>query len=171
MRHKKRNEKGINQRGHAKFRFAERYGVALNRKGYDEIIKMIQTGNSTKIAQISCRVTAHRVVYEGIVANVLYDRRRKELVTALPKDAVETGEYMSGPLFIVRLKAILSFIVMYKQEHGGNSPTIREIGDWMHIDSTSLVEYYLRSLEDKKYITRSSGVSRSIVVINPTFEE
>ncbi|HNZ01493.1 MAG TPA: transcriptional repressor LexA [Anaerolineaceae bacterium] len=53
------------------------------------------------------------------------------------------------------------------QEKRGYSPSIREIGDFIGVKSTSLVDYYLRQLEDMGYISRDGHVSRSICVLKP----
>ena len=53
------------------------------------------------------------------------------------------------------------------QEKRGYSPSIREIGDVIGVKSTSLVDYYLRQLEDMGYISRDGHVSRSICVLKP----
>jgi SOS-response transcriptional repressor LexA len=50
--------------------------------------------------------------------------------------------------------AVLFFIVKYKREHDGNSPTIREIMDDCKISSTSMVFWYLNQLENLGYIRR-----------------
>ena len=45
---------------------------------------------------------------------------------------------------------VYRFIVDYKQAHGGNSPSIREICRACDLSSTSLAYYYLGKLEDQK---------------------
>jgi SOS-response transcriptional repressor LexA len=49
---------------------------------------------------------------------------------------------------------IFGFIKAYKQDHDGNSPTIREIGEASGIASTSLVLFYLNKLEKQGLIRR-----------------
>lgn len=56
---------------------------------------------------------------------------------------------------------ILKFLSKYQGDHG-YSPSIREIGKFIGVDSTSLVDYYLNQLVDKGYIERDNRVSRSI---------
>jgi repressor LexA len=63
---------------------------------------------------------------------------------------------------------ILKFLGKYQGDHG-YSPSIREIGKFIGVDSTSLVDYYLNQLVDKGYIERDNRVSRSIRILkNPT---
>lgn len=64
-----------------------------------------------------------------------------------------------------RRKAIYEFIVDYKQDHDGNSPTVREIGEMLGIESTSMVVYYLRQLEELDLILVGSARSRAIQVV------
>ena len=52
----------------------------------------------------------------------------------------------------------------------GFSPSIRNIMDITEIDSTSLVRYYLKSLEAKGYIRRFETISRSIVILEKEAE-
>jgi repressor LexA len=59
---------------------------------------------------------------------------------------------------------ILQFLSEYQERHG-YSPSIREIGKHIGVDSTSLVDYYLNQLNEKGFIERDDRVSRSIRVI------
>lgn len=56
---------------------------------------------------------------------------------------------------------ILEFLSKY-QDKRGYSPSIREIGKYIGVDSTSLVDYYLNQLTEKGYIERDNRISRSI---------
>ena len=58
---------------------------------------------------------------------------------------------------------ILQFLSEYQDKHG-YSPSIREIGKHIGVDSTSLVDYYLDQLSEKGFIERDNRVSRSIRV-------
>lgn len=60
-----------------------------------------------------------------------------------------------------RHKRILVFLERYQEDYGF-PPSIREIGENTEISSTSVVNYYLNQLEEMKYITRQSNVSRGI---------
>jgi repressor LexA len=53
------------------------------------------------------------------------------------------------------------------QEKNGYSPSIREIGENIDVNSTSLVDYYLRQLVDQGYIERDEHISRSIRILKP----
>ncbi|MBX3086156.1 MAG: transcriptional repressor LexA [Anaerolineae bacterium] len=60
-----------------------------------------------------------------------------------------------------RQRAILHFIQHWVNEHG-YPPTIREIGEAVRINSTSVVNYNLNKLVKEGFITRSKEVSRGI---------
>lgn len=61
-------------------------------------------------------------------------------------------------------KAVLDFIITYKTNNDGNSPTMREISKGSGVKSTSNVDYILNQLEDGGFITRVSDSARSIIV-------
>ncbi len=63
-----------------------------------------------------------------------------------------------------RSKKILEFLVSYQEKHG-YPPSIREIGNHIHVESTSLVDYYLNQLQEAGYIERGGRISRSIRVL------
>lgn len=63
-----------------------------------------------------------------------------------------------------RHKKIMNFLVKFLDEVG-YSPSIRQIGRDIGVKSTSLVDYYLRQLEEMEYIARDPHVSRSIRVL------
>jgi repressor LexA len=60
---------------------------------------------------------------------------------------------------------ILAFIREFRAERG-YSPTIREIGAAVGIDSTSLVSYYLDQMQERGVIRRDKNIARSIVIVN-----
>ena len=71
------------------------------------------------------------------------------------------------------LRKVLRFIVDFKREHDGNSPTLREIGAGCGISSTSVVVHLLKRLEKIGKIEISGdNEARSIVVVGGkwTFE-
>jgi excisionase family DNA binding protein len=79
-----------------------------------------------------------------------------------PTVVYEAGPRTEKPLS-ERQRAILAFIVAYKEATQGHSPTIREIGQAVDISSTSLVNYYLNQLEARGYIERTGNcVARDI---------
>lgn len=65
-----------------------------------------------------------------------------------------------------RHRKILQFLKTF-QEQNHYSPSIRQIGESIGVNSTSLVDYYLKQLEDMGFIERDQRTSRSIRVIQP----
>src|SRR6266566_3824179 len=60
---------------------------------------------------------------------------------------------------------ILSSIINYIEKNNGRSPTYREIGDDVKIQSLGHIAYHLKSLEENGYIQRAHNKSRSITVL------
>jgi len=60
-----------------------------------------------------------------------------------------------------RQQKVLDCIAQYRDEHGF-PPTVREIGNSIGVNSTSLVTYYLKRLEEKGLIIREPSMSRAI---------
>lgn len=56
---------------------------------------------------------------------------------------------------------IMRFLLKFQNENG-YSPSIRQIGEAIGVKSTSLVDYYLKQLEEMGKIERDAHVSRSI---------
>jgi len=65
-----------------------------------------------------------------------------------------------------RHRKIMEFLVEFQDENG-YPPTIRQIGENISVASTSLVDYYLKQLEEMGYIQRDNHTSRSIRVLAP----
>lgn len=63
---------------------------------------------------------------------------------------------------------IMRFLTDFQENHG-YSPSIREIGKHISVDSTSLVDYYLEQLCQAGYIERDKRVSRSIRILRPVY--
>jgi len=63
-----------------------------------------------------------------------------------------------------RHELILKFLAKFQDENG-YSPSIREIGESIDVTSTSLIDYYLKQLEEKGYISREQHISRSICLL------
>ncbi len=63
------------------------------------------------------------------------------------------------------LKAAYAFIKSYRQEHGGISPSVREIGSACHL-SASTVMNVLEALEAWGKIYREPGIARGIRVLD-----
>ena len=58
-----------------------------------------------------------------------------------------------------RHQKILGFIQEYQNKHK-HPPSIREIGEYCDISSTSVVNYYLDQLEKSGHIERDRKISR-----------
>jgi len=66
-------------------------------------------------------------------------------------------------------ETIYNFIVKFKKEHDGNSPTIREIGTACGVSSTSAVVYILKILARQERITLWG--TRGITVVGAEWRE
>ena len=71
---------------------------------------------------------------------------------------------MTQPYTAKKAYLVFAFILKYKMEHDGNSPSFREIGDESGISSTSMVQYYLDILEREGLLTLERGVNRMISI-------
>jgi repressor LexA len=70
-----------------------------------------------------------------------------------------------------RHEKILAYLKKF-QDEAGYSPSIRQIGESIGVNSTSLVDYYLKQLEKNGFIERDSHVSRSIrLLVEPEPED
>jgi repressor LexA len=68
-----------------------------------------------------------------------------------------------------RHEKIMKFLDEF-QAQNGYSPSIRDIGESIGVQSTSLVDYYLNQLEQMGYISREKHISRSICILKPLAE-
>lgn len=64
-----------------------------------------------------------------------------------------------------RQRAMLRYIIRYKTESGGDSPTYREIMRAVGFTSQSVVYYNLNRLEARGYITRPGGAKSRCIAI------
>ena len=62
-------------------------------------------------------------------------------------------------------KRILFSIINYIEKHDGRSPTLREIGEEVGIQSLGHISYHLNGLEEAYFIQRDNHKSRSIKVL------
>ncbi len=73
---------------------------------------------------------------------------------------------MKGRVRPKRAPQVLGFILKFKKEHDGNSPTIREISEGCKLYSTALGWRLLRELENEGLIhLMGGGKSRAIIVV------
>jgi len=73
------------QRIHAKRRARERYDMRLNRADLDCIVVLIKSGQSVLMSHKSNRVKEHLVIYNDTIMRVIYDSKRQNVITFLPK--------------------------------------------------------------------------------------
>ncbi len=64
-----------------------------------------------------------------------------------------------------RHEAAYQFILAYKAEHDGNSPSMRQVGAAIGVESSSLMDYYLTGLEKAGLIIRPTNEARGIIVV------
>jgi SOS-response transcriptional repressor LexA len=72
---------------------------------------------------------------------------------------------VSSDLGSSRLKQLFDFIVRFKTEHDGQSPTVRECMTELGTGSTSYVSYCLDKLERKGLIRFRESKARAIEVV------
>lgn len=63
-------------------------------------------------------------------------------------------------------ESVYRYIIRFKRQHGGDSPSRREIGAGVGIPTTSMVHYYLMALERAGRIrmARPGGKARMIMI-------
>src|SRR5438045_2427999 len=91
-----KTDKAKAQRRHARRRALERFGLELNRKHLREIVGAIQAQKAELIRQQSLRVSLYRTWVLDQEVFVIYDRRRKEIVTFLTRAQVEHQDGSEG---------------------------------------------------------------------------
>jgi len=74
------------------------------------------------------------------------------------------------PALTRRQRAVLQFIRTHIDREG-YPPTVREIGDHMHIRSPNGIMCHLKALENRGKITRTHNCSRAIRLCEPTRKE
>jgi len=74
-----------------------------------------------------------------------------------------TRKHTPSPVSIAKKIAIYDYLIRFKRENDGLSPSIREIMDACDISSTSVVIYYLRDMQKAGQITMRG--KRGIAII------
>lgn len=59
---------------------------------------------------------------------------------------------------------VFAYLVAYKRENDGRSPTVREIADGLGIPSTSIVAYHLKQLAADGRILINPAIARGISI-------
>jgi len=77
------------QFAHTKRRAAERFGVALTKPAYYQIIQDIQKGRAVFLQRQSNSVSIWQVTVEGELMVAFYDKRRKAIKTVITPDQYE----------------------------------------------------------------------------------
>ncbi len=72
------------QRLHTQQRLAERYGLAVGTNDVFLMAKRIAHGDATLIAKQSKQVMQCWLEHEGTALRLVYDRRQRSILTALP---------------------------------------------------------------------------------------
>ena len=73
------------ERIHFRRRALERYGLRLGDAAQDRIVEDIRAGRAVFVERQSHRVRIYDVQYAGQRMRVVYDRKRRLLVSALPE--------------------------------------------------------------------------------------
>ena len=69
---------------HARNRFNTRFDIQLNENQYLQLVNKIQNGTAEFVDRQSNRVTIWNVMHEETTIRVVYDKRTKVIVSALP---------------------------------------------------------------------------------------
>lgn len=111
------NKKVYDQRNHAKRRASERYNLQLNKDKFNELIAILQH-NFTRslVIKQSHRVSVHLLhLIDDSRYLVVYDNKRKTIVTFLPKELINDIERNRH-----NLKTIRVLLHMDDDEEKGN---------------------------------------------------
>ena len=82
----KKKTKKDSQRGHARRRLAERFGIRITNAELDALANNIRQGIGECLGRQSNRVTIWKIELEGRLMKCAYDKRTKEIVTFMPMD-------------------------------------------------------------------------------------
>ena len=80
---RRKGSKESAQKEHFKRRMAGRFDLDITNKDIDDIVNLIQTGQTTIVEKQSLRVVIHQIEYKGELVNIPYDKQRKVPITAL----------------------------------------------------------------------------------------
>ena len=85
-------------------------------------------------------------------------------------DSLEMG-YRNGRLHPTA-EAVYRYIIRYKRQHAGESPTRREIGEGVGISTPSIVHHHLIMLEraGRVKLARPAGKARMIMIPGASWE-
>ena len=73
------------RRTHAQRRAAERYGIVLTKEDLKKIVRKIESGQAGVVYRESPRIQILDVECGSKIIRVVYDLRRKAVVTVLPR--------------------------------------------------------------------------------------
>ena len=96
MRRQKRPEKRTCQKLHAYKRIKQRFGIEMRREEYDDLIRQINTSQTTGVHE-TCRVSHHAVKVRGQEMVAVYDRQRNTITTFLTREMSEDRLGVSLP--------------------------------------------------------------------------
>ena len=82
------------EKKHFKKRVFERYDIKLNDGEYDYLVSKIRNNDKTIVKFLTKqtnRCTVHLITYKGLEIVAVYDKLRKQLITALPQHCKEVS--------------------------------------------------------------------------------
>lgn len=88
-RKKVKRTKEQSQNIHARRRFYQRFGIKLTKELKADIIRLIQQGFATHVEKQTNRVSLFDVFIEDRIVRVVYDKHRKNIVSALYPEGIE----------------------------------------------------------------------------------
>ena len=79
------------ERLHARKRFFERYGLNFNNKIERLFLQIIKDGKARLVERQTNRVIILDVYYKLKPYRIVFDKKRKAIITALPKSCISRG--------------------------------------------------------------------------------
>ena len=89
----KRSGKSASERTHFRLRLYDRYGLYVDNAGVEKLVRIIQTSHLQPLYKKSIRTTVFLMEIEGQPVKVVYDKKRKELITAIPISNIERNRW------------------------------------------------------------------------------